>query len=112
MFIVLLTNLVNASSHTKCVSLSNKKCEIQPNFINSHSNEYSQELHCYPFAVELERCIGSCNTLNDLSNKALNKTVLNKTKVLNIHVFNMITGINKSKVLTKHIPCECKCKFD
>ena len=24
----------------------------------------------------------------------------------------MITGINKSKTLTKHIPCKCKCKFD
>ena len=27
-------------------------------------------------------------------------------------VFNIITGINKSKILTKHISCECKCKFD
>ena len=24
----------------------------------------------------------------------------------------MITGIDKSKTLTKHISCECKCKFD
>ena len=24
----------------------------------------------------------------------------------------MITGINESKRLTKHISCECKCKFD
>ena len=23
----------------------------------------------------------------------------------------MITGINVSKTLTKHISCECKCKF-
>ena len=23
----------------------------------------------------------------------------------------MITGINESKPLTKHISCECKCKF-
>ena len=22
------------------------------------------------------------------------------------------TGINESKTLTKHIPCECKCNFD
>ena len=26
-------------------------------------------------------------------------------------VFDMITGINESKILTKHISSECKCKF-
>ena len=69
MFIVLLTSLVNASSYTKYVLLSNQKCEIQPTLINLHPNEYSQGLHYYPF-VKLDRCVGSCNTLNDLSNKA------------------------------------------
>ena len=24
----------------------------------------------------------------------------------------MITGINESKTLAKHISCECKCRFD
>ena len=39
MFIGLLTRLVvNASSHAKCVFLSNQKCEIQPTFINLHPN--------------------------------------------------------------------------
>ena len=43
-FIVLLTSivLVNASSHAKCVSLSNQKCKIQPTLINLHPNEYNQ----------------------------------------------------------------------
>ena len=45
MFIVSLTNVVNASNHTKCVSLSNQKCEIQPTFTNLHPDEGSQELH-------------------------------------------------------------------
>ena len=49
------------------------------------------------------------NTLNDLSNKL---SVPNKTEDLNLSVFNMITGINESKTLAKHISCECKCKFD
>ena len=47
--------------------------------------------------------------LLDLSNKVC---VPNKTDGLNISVFNMITGINESKILTKHISCECKCTFD
>ena len=36
----------------------------------------------------------------------------NKTEDLNLSVFNVITGINESKTLAKHISCECKCKFD
>ena len=89
MFIVLITNIVNASNHIKCVSLSNQKCEIQPTIINLHPNEYNQELHYYPFAVKIDRSVGSCNTPNNLSNKVC---VPNKTENLKIHVFNIITG--------------------
>ena len=44
---------------------------IQPIFINLYTNEYSQKFYYYPFSVKLDRCIGSCNTLIDLSNKVL-----------------------------------------
>ena len=93
-FVVLLTSIVNASNHTKCVSLSNHKCEIQPTLINVHPNEYSQEFQYYPFAVKLDRCAESCNTLNDLSNKVC---VPNKAEDLNVRIFKIITGINESK---------------
>ena len=53
--------------------------------------------------------MGSCNTLNDLSNKVC---VPNKAEDLNLSVFDMITGINESKMLTNYIICGCKCKFD
>ena len=53
MFIVLLTSIVHASSDTKYVSISNQ-CKNQPNLISLHPNEYSHELHCYPFVVKLE----------------------------------------------------------
>ena len=67
-FIGLLTDIVSASNHRKCSLLSNQKCMTQPTLINWHPNEYSQEFHYYPFVVKLDRCIGSFNTLNDLSN--------------------------------------------
>ena len=53
-----------------------KKYEIQPALINLHPNEYSQELHFYPFTVKLDKCLGSCNTLDNLFNKVCgpNKT--------------------------------------
>ena len=37
---------------------------IQPTFINLHPNKYNQEFYLYPFAVKLDECAGSCNTLN------------------------------------------------
>ena len=99
MLIVLLARIVNASTHTNCMSLSNQNCEIQPTLINLHPNEYSQGLHYYPFVVKLDKCAKSCNILNDLSS-----TVWVSNKIdLKIHDFNMITGKNESKILTKDI---------
>ena len=82
---------------------------IHSTVINLHPNEYTQELRYYPFAVNLERCVESCNILNDLSNKVC---VPNKTEDLNLSMFNMITGTNELKTSTKHVLRECKCKFD
>ena len=107
-FMGLLIRIVNASNHTKCVSLSNQKCIIQPTSINLHLNEYSQKFHNYTFSIKLDKCVGICNTLNDLSNKVC---VPNKTEDLNLNMLNMITGINESKALTKHILCKCKPGF-
>ena len=66
-------------------------------------------LRYYPFAIKLNKCMGSCKTPNYISNKAC---LPNKTANLNLSVFNMIIGINESKILTKHLSCECKYKFD
>ena len=88
LFMGLLVSIVNLSCNTKCVSLRNQKCMIQPTLINLHPNKYSQEFHYYSFKVKLDRCVEMCNTLNDLANKVC---VPNKTEDLNLSVFNMIT---------------------
>ena len=82
---------------------------IQPNLNNLHFNEYSQEFHYYPFAVKLDRVVGSCNTLNDLS---IEVYIPNKREDLNLIVLNMIKSKNDWKTLTKHISGPCKCKLD
>ena len=107
MFTVLLSNTVNGSNHTKCMPLGNQKCMTQHTLIKLCPNEYSQEFHYYPFAVKLDRCVGSCNMTY------LIKCVFQiKKKYLNLSVLNMITGTNESKTLTKHLSCKCKCRFD
>ena len=60
---------------------------IQPALIILHPNEYSQEFHYCPFVVKLDKLVGSCNTLNDLSNKVC---APNKSEDLNPIIINMI----------------------
>ena len=40
-----------------------------PTLITLHPNKCGEEFHYYPFADKLDRCVGSCNTLNDLFSK-------------------------------------------
>ena len=61
----------------------------------------TEGLRKYPFACNVDRCAGNCHALNDLSNIAC---VLNKKEDLNLNAFNLITEINESKILTKHVP--------
>ena len=61
-------------------------------------------------AVKLGNYVGDCNTVNDLYIKVC---VLNKTKNLNIHVFDIITEKKESKILTKkYISSKCERKTD
>ena len=76
--------------------------------INFLPNEYSQELRYYPSSVNLDRCAGSCDTLDDFSSRIRNS---NGTEDLNLHDFNMTIWIKESKTLTRHISWKCECKF-
>ena len=53
----------------------------QPTLISLHKNEYTEGWRYYPFAIKLDRYVGSCNTLNDLPNKVC---APNKTEDLNL----------------------------
>ena len=56
----------------------------------------------------LYRCNEKCSALDDLLSKLC---VLNKTEYVNLNVFNIIKRTIESKIITKHNPCNCKCKF-
>ena len=79
-----LASIANAPDHIKCISLNNQQCLTQPTPINLNPNEYIEGLCYHPFVVSLDRCMGSCNTPNDLSNKLC---VPSETEDLNLNVF-------------------------
>ena len=65
-------------------SLNNGPCLTRPTFIELNPNE----LHYYLFMIILDRYNGIYNTLDDLSSIIC---VTNKTKNVNLNLFNMIT---------------------
>ena len=64
------------------------------------------ELKYFPFMVSLDKCNGSCNILSPKI------CIPKETKHINVKAFNMITNKNEAKAMTKHISCDCKCKFN
>ena len=88
-----LSSIDNPRDQVKCISLNNQQCMVQLTLVNLHPNKYNEGLRYFPFAVNLDRCMESYNSLNDLFNKVC---VPKKTEHLNLSVFNMIRGINES----------------
>ena len=64
------------------------------------------ELKYFPFIISLDKCTGSCNVLSPKI------CVPKETKDINVKAFNMATNKNEAKAMTKHISCDCKCKFN
>ena len=45
----------------ECVSMNNQECKIRTEIINLNTNEPM----FYPYSIKINRCKGSCNTIND-----------------------------------------------
>ena len=67
------------------------------------------KLYYYPFIIGLDRCDECCNTVKDSFRRICVPTVIAD---INLKVFNVIRGINKLKILWKHISFECRCKWN
>ena len=62
MFIRLFISTVNDSNHTKCIPINNQQCILLTNLFHILTNTVKDY-------VNLDRYVGSCNTLNDLSKR-------------------------------------------
>ena len=74
----------------KCVSKDNQECEIIKKIINVNNNE----LLLYPYSIEVNKCIGICNNINDPYSKlCVPDVVKNRT----VKVFNLKSRTNETK---------------
>ena len=110
-FIVLLNfsrslpRAAKASDRPKCIPIKNESCLATPTLIDLNSNE----IHYYPFMVNLDRCNARFNILDDFSSRIC---IPNKLEDVSLNMFNMITKINESKTLKTHSSCGCKFGVD
>ena len=56
---VIFFNLSYVNS-LKCVSMSNQECKIRSEIINVNNNEPM----FFPYSIKINKCKGSCNTIN------------------------------------------------
>ena len=72
--------------------MNNQKCKIRTEIINLNTNEPM----FYLYSIEINRCKGSCNTINNPYSKIC---VPHQIKNTNVKVFNLMSRTNE----TRHI---------
>ena len=85
----------------KCVSLDNQPCQVTSTFIDINSNKTL----LYIYTVSINKCGGSCNTINDPYARVC---VPSKVKNMILKVCPLITGVSEAKHLAQHESCQCK----
>ena len=97
-------NLSNVSS-LGCVSMNNQECKIRTEIINLNTND----LMFHPYSIIINRCKGSCNTINDRYAKIC---VPDQIKNTNVKVFNLMSRTNETRHIKWHKTCKSRCRLD
>ena len=91
----------------ECLSVINRKCMSRPKILNV--NEAVGEVLFYPYNVLVNKCSGSCNTLNDPMAKIY---VPNIIKNVNMKVYNFLMRLNETRNVLWHESCKCVCRLN
>ena len=62
----------------------------------------------YPYAIKINRCKGSCNTINDPYAKIC---VPDQIKNTNVKLFNLMSITNETRHVKWHKTYKCKCRL-
>ena len=103
---VCLFNLFKTKA-LECLYVINQKCMARPKILDV--NEGVGEALFYPYNVLVNKCSGSCNTLDDPMRKLC---VPNIIKRVNIKVYNFLTRLNETRNILRHESCKCVCRLN
>ena len=88
----------------ECLSVINQKCMPRPKILDV--NEGVSEALFYPCNVLVNKCSGSCDTLDDHMAKMC---VPNAIKSVNMKVYNFLMRLNETRNVLRHKSCKCVC---
>ena len=88
----------------ECVSMNNQECKARPKIIDVNNNEPV----FYPFSIKVNKCCGSCSSINDPYAKLC---VPDITKSLNVKVFNLMQRVNETTNIIWHETSKCVCRL-
>ena len=91
----------------ECLSVVNQKCIPRPKILDV--NEGVAEVLFYPHNVLVNKCSGSCDTLDDPMAKLC---VPNVIKKVNMKVYNFLMRLNETRNVLWHESCKCVCRLD
>ena len=91
----------------ECVSVVNQKCMSRPKILDV--NEGVGESLFYPYNVLVNKCSGSCNTLDNPMTKLCVPIVI---KRVNMQVYNFLMMLNETRNVFWHESCKCICKLN
>ena len=91
----------------ECLSVINGESMPRPKILDV--NEDAGEALFYPYNVLVNKCSGSCNTLDDPMAKLC---VLNIIKRVNITVYNFLMKLNETRNVLWHESCKCVCRLN
>ena len=81
--------------------MNNQECKIRPEIINLNTNEPS----FYPYSIKINKCKGTCNTINDPYAKICVPKKIKNTKV---KVFNLMSKTNQTRPIKWYKTCKCR----
>ena len=85
--------------------MSNQECKIRTEIINLNTNE----LMFYHYNIKINRCKGSCNTINDPYAKIC---APDQNKNKNVKVFNLLSRTNETRRIKWHKNYKWKWRLD
>ena len=91
----------------ECVSVINQKCMPRTKILDV--SEGVGEALFYSCNVLVNKCSGSCNTLDNPMTKMC---VPNVIKRVNMQVYNFLMRLNETRNLLWHESCKCVCKLN